>query len=93
MRKPRGVHAEPEAIHVGRALGITPEFESRIRCRDVRDELVEYGADCWGNKETPRREGIGGGVENCLVLQEWIQASGTWRRNRGKGVTFEIEID
>ncbi len=55
--------------------------------------IIEYGADQGGEKKTPRRKGIGGRVDNRLVLQEWVQASGAWRRNRGESVTFEIEID
>ncbi len=93
LRVPCGVHAEPEAIHCARAACIASEIERRIRRRNVRDEFIEYGANSWSNKETPRRKRISGGVDNCLVLQKRVQSSRAWRRNRGKGITFEIEID
>ena len=93
LRVPGGVHAKPETELCASARSITAEAKRRIRRRHVGDEFIECCADPWREDETPSWKRIGGGVENCLVLQEWIQASGTWRRNGGKGVTFEIEID
>jgi hypothetical protein len=93
LRKACGIYAKPEAVHVGGALGIAPEGKRRIRRSHVRDQLIQGGANSRGNKETPGRKGIGGRIDNCLVLQERIQASRTWCRNGVQSVTFEIEID